>query len=161
VLSISFFRVLILLKWVCKFDLIIPYLNSHISLKHLFLNSSLTVTIIHLPIQQDEPPTVSFSHSDSLPDEARPLASQLCGCVWALHNHPYLPFILFSPFHGAMTTRLSTSPEMIPLVEDVSKSWKTLAIRSSMSFVLYFIRIIPSSPSFVRLHMTCRPKSEF
>ena len=52
VLSIPFFRVLILLKWVCQFDLIIPYLNSHISLKHLFLNSSSMVTIIRLPINK-------------------------------------------------------------------------------------------------------------
>jgi hypothetical protein len=54
---------------------------------------------------------------------------------WALHNHPYLPFILFSPFYGAMTSRLSTSAEQIALdkdfdgyhlPKDVSKSWKTL-----------------------------------
>ena len=50
-------------------------------------------------------------------------------------DHPYLPFMLFSPFRGAMTSRLSTPPEQISLDEDafrfqlpqdVSKSWKTL-----------------------------------
>jgi hypothetical protein len=85
------------------------------------------------PNQQEEPPTISFSHSESLPDDATP--SQLRGRIWALHNHPYLPFILFSPFDGAMTSRLSTSAQQIALdkdfdgyhlPKDVSKSWKTL-----------------------------------
>jgi hypothetical protein len=85
------------------------------------------------PNQQEEPPTFSFSHSEPLPDDARPC--QLRGRVWALHNHPYLPFVLFSPFLGAMTSRFATPPEEIPidkdfngyhLPEDVSKSWKTL-----------------------------------
>jgi hypothetical protein len=82
------------------------------------------------PNQQEEPPTISFSYSESLPDDATP--SQLRGRVWALHNYPYLPFMLFSPFHAAMTSRLSTPAEQIPLdkdfnlPEDVSRSWKTL-----------------------------------
>ena len=66
-------------------------------------------------------------------DDATP--SQLRGHIWALYNHPYLPFILFSPFDGPITSRLSTSAEQIALdkdfngyhlPKDVSKSWKTL-----------------------------------
>ena len=85
------------------------------------------------PNQQEEPPTISIEHSKALPDDALPF--QLRGRIWALHNHPYLPFMLFSPFHGAMTSRLSTPPEEISLLEDgfgfhlpqdVSRSWKTL-----------------------------------
>jgi len=85
------------------------------------------------PNQQEEPPTISFSHSEPLPDNALP--SQLRKRVWALQHYPYLPFVLFSPFHGSMTSRFATPPELIPLEEDkyghhlpqdVAKSWKTL-----------------------------------
>ena len=85
------------------------------------------------PNQQEEPPTISFEHSKELHKDALPY--ELRGRVWALNNHPYLPFMLFSPFRGAMTSRLSTPPEQISLDEDafgfhlpqdVSKSWKTL-----------------------------------
>ena len=69
-----------------------------------------------------------------LPKDALPF--HLRGRIWALHNHPYLPFRLFSsPFCGAMTSLLSTPPEQISLDEDVyglhlpqdvSKSWRAL-----------------------------------
>ena len=83
------------------------------------------------PNQQEEPPTLSFSHSESLPDDVSP--TQLRKRVWALHHAPYLPFVLLLPFHGAMTSRFTTPPELIPLEndkygyhlpQDVSKSWK-------------------------------------
>jgi hypothetical protein len=85
------------------------------------------------PNQQDAPPTLSVSYSEPLPDDAPP--SQLRKRVWALEFFPYLPFLLFSPFHGTMTSRLATPLELIPLVdgkrgyqlpEDAAKSWKTL-----------------------------------
>ena len=85
------------------------------------------------PNQQKPPPTLSFSDSESLPDDVSP--TQLRKCVWAAHNLPYLPFILSSPFHGVMTSRLATPPEQIPLEKgksgyhlphSVGKSWKTL-----------------------------------
>ena len=57
---------------------------------------------------QQEPPTISFEHSKELHKDALPY--ELRGRVWALNNHPYLPFMLFSPFRGAMTSRLSTPP---------------------------------------------------
>ena len=86
------------------------------------------------PNSQKPPPTISesFSYSDSLPEPVSP--PELRKRVWAYHNHPYLPFVLNSPFHGAMTSRFAT-PEQIPLEEDtgghhlptnVAKSWKTL-----------------------------------
>jgi hypothetical protein len=80
------------------------------------------------PNQQEEPPTISFSHSELVPDSPR----QLRGNVWALHNCPYVPFVLFSPFYGAMTSRFATPPEIVKdihgyhLPSDVAKSWKTL-----------------------------------
>ena len=55
------------------------------------------------PNQQD-PPTLSFSHSGPLPDDAS--QCQLRGQVWAEDNRPYLPFGLFSPFHGAKLSAL-------------------------------------------------------
>ena len=82
--------------------------------------------------QQDEPPT-AIIHSGPLSDDAPP--SQLRKRVWALQFFPYLPFLLFSPFHGAMTSRFATPLEHIPLVEgkhgyqlpeDVANSWKSL-----------------------------------
>jgi hypothetical protein len=90
------------------------------------------------PNQQEEPPTLSFSHSEPLPDDVSP--TQLRKRVWALHHSPYLPFVLLSPFHGAMTSRFATPPELIPLEndkygyhlpQDVSKSWKSLEITCS------------------------------
>lgn len=84
------------------------------------------------PNQQDEPPT-AIIHSEPLPNDAPP--SQLRKRVWALQFFPYLPFLLFSPFHGAMTSRFATPLEQIPLVygkhgyqltEKVAKSWKDL-----------------------------------
>ena len=103
------------------------------SLKHLFLNSSSMVTIIRPLINKIGLLPVSFSHSEPLPDDASP--SQLLGRIWALKHYPYLPFVLSSPFHGAMTSRFATPPEQIPfeddkygyhLPADVVKSWKTL-----------------------------------
>ena len=85
------------------------------------------------PNQQEYPPTVSISHSEPLPSDASP--TQLRGRVWALDHFSYLPFVLFSPFHGTMTSRLATPVEVIPLVDDslgyhlpkeVAKSWKRL-----------------------------------
>ena len=37
-------------------------------------------------------------------------------------DHPYLPFMLFSPFRGAMTSRLSTPPNRFPLTKTLSDS---------------------------------------
>src|SRR5271156_647664 len=85
------------------------------------------------PNQQKSPPIVSFSDSESLPDDVSP--TQLRRRVWALQNHPYLPFILNSPFHGVISSRLATPPDQIHIEEDsygfhlpddVAKSWKTL-----------------------------------
>ena len=45
--------------------------------------------------QEDEPPTLSFHHSDLLPTNASP--AQLHGRVWALENHPYLQLCLSCP----------------------------------------------------------------
>jgi hypothetical protein len=59
------------------------------------------------PNSQEEPPTFFFSHSEPLPDDASP--TQFRGRVWALDNYPYLPFILFSPFHGSSSESV-TSP---------------------------------------------------
>ena len=56
---------------------------------------------------QQEPPTVSFSHSQALPADASPY--EFHGHVWALH-YPYLPFMLMSAFHCEMTSRFSTPP---------------------------------------------------
>jgi hypothetical protein len=85
------------------------------------------------PNQQKQPRTLSFSDSESLPDDVSP--TQLRKRVWALHHSLYLPFILNSPFRGSMTCRFATPPELIPLEEDmhgyhlptnVAKSRKTL-----------------------------------
>ena len=84
------------------------------------------------PNQQDEPPTISIRHSEPLPSDASP--SEVRGRVWALQHFPYLPFLLYSPFQGAMTSRFATPPEEIALEEDgygfhlpdaLAKSWKT------------------------------------
>ena len=83
------------------------------------------------PNQQQQPPTFSFGDSESLPDDTSP--TQLRKRVWAVHNRPYLPFVLNSPFHGVMTSRFATPPGQIPLEKDkygyhlpadVAKSWK-------------------------------------
>jgi len=85
------------------------------------------------PNQQNQPPTVSFSDSEPLPDNISP--SQLRNHVWAHHHSPYLPFVLKSPFNGPMTSRFATPPEDTPFEKDkhgyhlpvnVAKSWKTL-----------------------------------
>ena len=52
--------------------------------------------------QKEEPPTHSLRHSEPPPDDAS--QARLRGQAWALNNRPYLPFGLFSPFHGAMTS---------------------------------------------------------
>ena len=52
------------------------------------------------PNQQEELPTISIKHSKELPEDA--LSFELRVRIWALHNHPYLPFMLFSPFRGGM-----------------------------------------------------------
>jgi hypothetical protein len=79
------------------------------------------------------PPTLSFSDSKSLTEHVSPTI--LHKRLWALHNHPYLPYVLNSPFRCAMTTRLATPPELILLDDDkngwhlpghVAKSWKSL-----------------------------------
>ena len=67
------------------------------------------------PNQQDGPPTLSVSYSEPLPDDAPP--SQLRKRVWALEFFPYLPFLLFSPFRGTMTSRLTTPLKLNPLVD--------------------------------------------
>ena len=85
------------------------------------------------PNQQKQPPTLSFSDSESLPDDVSP--TQLRKRVWALCHSLCLPFMLNSPFCGSMTCHFATPPELIPLEEDmhgyhlptnVAKSWKTL-----------------------------------
>jgi hypothetical protein len=84
------------------------------------------------PNQKDYPPS-PIIYSTELPKDAPP--SELRKRVWALQSFPYLPFLLFSPFRGAMTSCLETPLEQIPLVDgkhgyqlpdDVSKSWTDL-----------------------------------
>lgn len=97
------------------------------------------------PNQQIPPPTLSFEESQSLPDSLSPTV--LRRRVWAAQNLPYLPFILNSPFHGVMTSRLAIPPGQIPLENDhhgfhlpekVAKSWKSLEHTCrQISFVLY------------------------
>ena len=112
--------------------MLIPYLISHITQVSF---SEFVIDGHHYtsPNQQKPPSSVSFSESQSLPDPVSP--TELRKRVWAAHNLPYLPFVLNSPFHGAMTSRLATPPEQIPLEKgksgyhlphDVGKSWKTL-----------------------------------
>ena len=62
------------------------------------------------PNQKEEPPTYSFSHSELLPDDAS--QCELRERVWAFDNRPYLLYVLFSPFHGAMTSRFATPPKI-------------------------------------------------
>jgi hypothetical protein len=120
------------------------------------------------PNQQDEPPTLSFRHSEPLPDDASP--NQLRQRVWALHNSPYLPFVLRSPFHDAMISRFATSPELIPLVEDkygyrlpedVAKSWKTLELSCSRIATVLRTSFEQDHPKvFLHCSAACTP-SEF
>jgi hypothetical protein len=102
------------------------------------------------PNQKDYPPS-PIIYSTELPKDAPP--SELRKRVWALQSFPYLPFLLFSPFYGAMTSRFATPLEKIPLVdgkrgyqppEDVAKS-NHLAVRSLLSFVRYMKSAIPKS----------------
>ena len=57
-----------------------------------------STSIIICPHNQQELPTISFEHSKALPFSDDALPFQLRGRIWALHNHPHLPFMLFSPF---------------------------------------------------------------
>ena len=131
-LSSGLFRVLFLLKMGMLNSLNTVFKFSHIT-EASYPEFVLDGHYYTSPNQKEEPPTISLSHSEPLPDDATP--SQLRGRIWALHNHPYLPFMLYSPFDGPMTSRLSTSAEQIALdkdfdgyhlPKDVSKSWKTL-----------------------------------
>jgi len=67
------------------------------------------------PNQQKTPPIVSSSDTESLSEPVPP--TQLRKRVWALQNHSYLPFILNSPFHGVISSRLATPPEQIHIEE--------------------------------------------
>lgn len=78
------------------------------------------------PNQQEEPPTISFKDSES----------PTTWTILALHNHPYLSFMLFSPFHGAMTSRLSTPPEQIPLDKDGHASGYRLEVLENSGIIL-------------------------
>ena len=69
----------------------------------------------------------------SLPDNPSP--QQLRSRIWYSPEHPYLPFILKSPFHGDLLRRLSVPVDRIEVVfnahnwhlpRDVAKDWKTL-----------------------------------
>jgi hypothetical protein len=128
------------------------------------------------PNQHDEPPTFSFSYSEQLPDNASP--TDLRKRVWAQHKCPYLPFVLFSPFHGAMTSCLATLPEVISLVDDkygyhlpdeVVNSWRALeqtcvqiakVLRDSFrqrypNFALYCVHPpVPSNFGYLKAYST-------
>jgi len=64
---------------------LIPNLNSYIT-QASFPEFLIDGHFYASPNQRDEPPTLFFSHSQSLPDDAP--TSQLHKRVWALHN-PY------------------------------------------------------------------------
>jgi hypothetical protein len=147
---------------------LIPYLNSDIS---RFTQASFSEFVIDghsytSPNQQKSPPIVSSSDSESLSDPVPP--TQLRKRVWALQNHPYLPFILNSPFHGVISSRLATPPEQIHIEKDsygfhlpdvVAKSWKTLeqscraAAEALRSYFTHFhpkislVCVTPNKPS--------------
>ena len=82
------------------------------------------------PNQRKDPPTLSISEFKSLPEPVSP--TQLQNHVWALQSYPFLPFILNSPFHGAMTSHFATPPDIevsrqgYHISTEVSKSWKSL-----------------------------------
>ena len=61
-----------------------------VSLKHLFLNSYLMATVIHLLITPNTAPILSFCDSESLPDDFK----FSHGNVYARNHSPYLPFAL-------------------------------------------------------------------
>ena len=69
----------------------------------------------------------------SLPDNPSP--QQLKDRLWYSSQHPYLPFVLKSPFHGDLLRRLSVPVDRIEVVLDthdwhlprqVAKDWKAL-----------------------------------
>ena len=82
------------------------------------------------PNQRKDPPTLSISESKSPPEPVSP--TQLRNHVWALQSYPFLLFILNSPFHGAMTSRFATPPDIevsrqgYHISTEVAKSWKSL-----------------------------------
>jgi hypothetical protein len=111
--------------------MLIPYLISHIT------QASFSEFIIdghHFtsPNQQNPPPTISFSDSESLPASEHPSPAILRRRVWALQDYPYIPFILNSPFHGAITSRLAIPPVLeqnkseYHIPSEVAKSWMSL-----------------------------------
>ena len=81
--------------------------------------------------RSDFPSSIPFW--SSLPDDPSP--QQLRDRIWYSSQHPYLPFILKSPFHGDLLRRLSVPVDRIEVVFDthkwhlprqVAKDWKTL-----------------------------------
>ena len=120
------------------------------------------------PNQSNLPPTLSFNESRLVPVSA-PL-SELRKHVWAAHKLPYLPFILNSPFHGVMMSRLATPPGQIPLENDhngfhlpskVVKSWKTLEqCCCHISSVLY-TTFYQDRPKVIMMHIPPPKPSKF
>jgi hypothetical protein len=141
-----FFRVLILSKMG-----MLNCFNPEFKFSHFTQVSEFVIDEHHYtsPNQQEGPPTISIDHSRSLPDDAPP--SQLLGHIWALDKHPYLPYILSSPFEWAMTSCLATPfPVEIDgsghhLSNVVIESWRSLENFCN----LYMISVILKSPSVV------------
>jgi len=109
------------------------------------------------PDRQKSPPIVSFSDSESLPEPVPPTSQRKR--VWALQDHPYLPFILNSPFHGVISSRLATPPVQIHIDGDsygfhieawsaLSKSLDTLVILFPSS--LHFVGVLTTPTKLLR-----------
>jgi hypothetical protein len=131
------------------------------------------------PDRPKSPPIVSFSDSESLPEPVPPTSQRKR--VWALQDHPYLPFILNSPFHGVISSRLATPPEQIHIDGDsygfhieawsaLSKSLDTLLLRrprqgpdGGKPCLTDRTTFIPNSPNswsiFPIAHFTTGPRS--
>ena len=81
------------------------------------------------PNQQEEPPTLSFSHSEPLPDDAS--QARLREQVWALDNRPYLPprTLLALPWCDDFSihnpSEIEEGIHEFHLSSDVARSWKT------------------------------------
>jgi len=91
----------------------------------------------------------------SLPDNPSP--RQLRDRIWYSSDHPYLPFILKSPFHGDLLRRLSVPLERIEVIYDThgwhltwqnAKDWKALEIPldlAAKSLLSFFQRNHPNT----------------
>jgi hypothetical protein len=118
-----FFRVLILFRMGMLNSLNTVFKFSHIT-EASFPEFVIDIHYYTSPNQQEEPPTISFQHSES------PTAWTYFGTS----QPPIPPVYTFSPFHGAMTSRLSPPQQILldedglgyHLPDDCSRSWKTL-----------------------------------